>query len=558
MLPDADAFFADRSRAQAVVVPADLAAADPQGPRRPAPTRPRSRTRRTSCGSCLVWKLTFERTLTEGKRLFGDRYLLVRNEDLRSDPVRRPRPRSTPRSGARCRPRCRAWAGANVRAPEPVYAADDPRWAEELAPCRHRRRPAGRRRLFRGPRRYAEPVKATVLIRPKEGILDPQGKAVERALPALGFSGVSRRARRPHGRARGRERGRPSLAVREAPREPPDRGLRNRRMRFGVLQFPGSCDERDALGACERAGEARMVWHEDTDLSGHRRGGRPRRLLLRRLPARRGDRPLLPRDGRRRGVRRCRRPGARDLQRLPGPVRGGAPARRAASQRERALPLPPGRPRRGERRDSVHPRVRGRPEPLDPGQAHVGPLLRAARDAGRAGGERAGRAALRARPEPERVRTRHRRRPQRRGERDGPDAAPRARGRSFDRLGRRPASCSPRWPPCPQRCSAHAEAPSTALPAFDRGSGDPGWPDHGPARPRRDRRPARRDDLVVARRYPLAPGVCARRKAGQGAPLLRPLLGRAGGSGRPPGSLRPPVPPPGGQAHRRVDAPLHA
>jgi phosphoribosylformylglycinamidine synthase subunit PurS len=29
-----------------------------------------------------------------------------------------------------------------------------------------------------------------VLIRPKEGILDPQGKAVERALPALGFEGV--------------------------------------------------------------------------------------------------------------------------------------------------------------------------------------------------------------------------------------------------------------------------------------------------------------------------------------------------------------------------------
>jgi phosphoribosylformylglycinamidine synthase PurS subunit len=33
-------------------------------------------------------------------------------------------------------------------------------------------------------------VKAKVLIRPKEGILDPQGKAVERALPALGFGGV--------------------------------------------------------------------------------------------------------------------------------------------------------------------------------------------------------------------------------------------------------------------------------------------------------------------------------------------------------------------------------
>jgi phosphoribosylformylglycinamidine synthase subunit PurS len=34
-------------------------------------------------------------------------------------------------------------------------------------------------------------VKARVLIRPKEGILDPQGQAVERALPALGFEGVS-------------------------------------------------------------------------------------------------------------------------------------------------------------------------------------------------------------------------------------------------------------------------------------------------------------------------------------------------------------------------------
>jgi phosphoribosylformylglycinamidine synthase subunit PurS len=30
-----------------------------------------------------------------------------------------------------------------------------------------------------------------VLIRPKAGILDPQGQTVERALPALGFEGVS-------------------------------------------------------------------------------------------------------------------------------------------------------------------------------------------------------------------------------------------------------------------------------------------------------------------------------------------------------------------------------
>jgi phosphoribosylformylglycinamidine synthase I len=37
---------------------------------------------------------------------------------------------------------------------------------------------------------------------------------------------------------------------------------------WGVLQFPGSCDERDALHACSLAGEARLVWHEDRDLEG--------------------------------------------------------------------------------------------------------------------------------------------------------------------------------------------------------------------------------------------------------------------------------------------------
>jgi phosphoribosylformylglycinamidine synthase len=35
---------------------------------------------------------------------------------------------------------------------------------------------------------------------------------------------------------------------------------------FGVLQFPGSCDERDALSACERIGEARLVWHSEREL----------------------------------------------------------------------------------------------------------------------------------------------------------------------------------------------------------------------------------------------------------------------------------------------------
>jgi phosphoribosylformylglycinamidine synthase subunit PurQ / glutaminase len=37
---------------------------------------------------------------------------------------------------------------------------------------------------------------------------------------------------------------------------------------WGVIQFPGSCDERDALQACELLGEARMIWHEERDLGG--------------------------------------------------------------------------------------------------------------------------------------------------------------------------------------------------------------------------------------------------------------------------------------------------
>ncbi len=37
-------------------------------------------------------------------------------------------------------------------------------------------------------------------------------------------------------------------------------------MIWGVLQFPGSCDERDALHACSLLGEARLIWHEERDL----------------------------------------------------------------------------------------------------------------------------------------------------------------------------------------------------------------------------------------------------------------------------------------------------
>jgi phosphoribosylformylglycinamidine synthase len=39
-------------------------------------------------------------------------------------------------------------------------------------------------------------------------------------------------------------------------------------MRFGVVRFPGSCDEVDAQLAAGRAGEAVLLWHADPDLQG--------------------------------------------------------------------------------------------------------------------------------------------------------------------------------------------------------------------------------------------------------------------------------------------------
>ena len=37
-------------------------------------------------------------------------------------------------------------------------------------------------------------------------------------------------------------------------------------MKFGVVRFPGSCDEVDALRACRRFGDAELLWHADRDL----------------------------------------------------------------------------------------------------------------------------------------------------------------------------------------------------------------------------------------------------------------------------------------------------
>lgn len=80
----------------------------------------------------LVWKHTFESTYRDGRRLFGDRYVLLRNEELRADPVGglsrvyRAAARPTP-------PVVAEWARGKVKPPEVPYAATDPRWTEAFA-----------------------------------------------------------------------------------------------------------------------------------------------------------------------------------------------------------------------------------------------------------------------------------------------------------------------------------------------------------------------------------------------------------------------------------------
>jgi phosphoribosylformylglycinamidine synthase subunit PurQ / glutaminase len=39
-------------------------------------------------------------------------------------------------------------------------------------------------------------------------------------------------------------------------------------MKFGVIRFPGSCDDIDALSAAARVGDAVLLWHADRDLQG--------------------------------------------------------------------------------------------------------------------------------------------------------------------------------------------------------------------------------------------------------------------------------------------------
>ncbi len=76
-----------------------------------------------------VWRALFRRTHDDGRALFGERYLLVRHEDLAADPasvlgaVYRRLDREPPAGAVR-------WAAEHVRAPGPPLFAEHAGWAD--------------------------------------------------------------------------------------------------------------------------------------------------------------------------------------------------------------------------------------------------------------------------------------------------------------------------------------------------------------------------------------------------------------------------------------------
>ncbi len=106
------------------------------------------------------------------------------------------------------------------------------------------------------------------------------------------------------------------------------------RVKFGVVQFPGSCDDRDAMRAAGLVAEAEVLWHAERDLRGVDAvivpGGFSYGDYLRAGAIARFA-PVMESVidwARERGAR------AWHLQRLPGPVRGTAAAGGALAERQ--------------------------------------------------------------------------------------------------------------------------------------------------------------------------------------------------------------------------------
>jgi hypothetical protein len=78
-----------------------------------------------------VWRAVFEATDEAGRRAFGDRYALLRLEDLSLDPDREVH-RIYERLDRPAPTEVLAWARRNIRRTEDVHLGDDPRWDETM------------------------------------------------------------------------------------------------------------------------------------------------------------------------------------------------------------------------------------------------------------------------------------------------------------------------------------------------------------------------------------------------------------------------------------------
>ena len=167
-------------------------------------------------------------------------------------------------------------------------------------------------------------------------------------------------------------------------------------MKFGIVRFPGSCDEVDAMLAAQRVGEAVILWHQDTDLQGVDAvivpGGFSYGDYL-RVGAIARFAPIMAE------VERFARNGGLVLGicngfqvlceagLLSGALLPNTSLRFVCRQVELEVV---------NAVDPVDARLRDGRAALDPGQAHDRPLLGARPGARRARGQRPGRAALRA------------------------------------------------------------------------------------------------------------------------------------------------------------------
>jgi hypothetical protein len=122
LYPDADAFFgkttdrklwSSRAISERLAERGDVPALDPAAPDVMRPL--------------AVWRAAFEATHEAGQKAFGDRYALLRLEDLSLDPDREVH-RIYERLERPAPAEVLAWARRNVRRPEDMHLDGDPRW----------------------------------------------------------------------------------------------------------------------------------------------------------------------------------------------------------------------------------------------------------------------------------------------------------------------------------------------------------------------------------------------------------------------------------------------